>query len=514
MLVQNTFKQGSFYNALYQMIPDNHILKKINSAISLSFINKLLADRYCKNFGRPAKEPEMMLRIQILKYLYSLSDEQLIQDLSVNLAYKWFVGLNPEDPLPETSLLTKFRTQRLQDISMDDINTEVVRQCVEKGIIKSNNGIVIDTTHIEANTNKKVPERIMKQLAKNIFKAMDQEEYEIPDYKQIEDHVEAKQVMKDYLEDLIEQVDKESSEEVSQAVQEAQEILESDLFIEQKGIRSLVDKDARVGHKSKTQNFYGYKAEICQTTDGSLITSVTVEPGSYVDGSNFKEHLEETVKCGLTVTGVYGDKAYFRSDILKLIKEKGASAYIPVSASAYKIDEELFRYNKDSDQWFCIMGNETVKMIPKTRKRNGKTEKLLNYSFEREKCRNCPRRAECIGKSTRIARLLSISINTPELYEYSQRAKTPEFQKEYRKRAKIEPKNAELKRFHGLDRAKGYGLRSIFTQAKLTALAVNLKRIAKLVSASKELNAYFLRCSRCWLLIIGPAWIGSDVQAA
>jgi hypothetical protein len=287
-----------------------------------------------------------------------------------------------------------------------------------------------------------------------------------------------------------------------------------DLFIEQKGIRSLVDKDARVGHKSKTQNFYGYKAEICQTTDGSLITSVTVEPGSYVDGSNFKEHLEETVKCGLTVTGVYGDKAYFRSDILKLIKEKGASAYIPVSASAYKIDEELFRYNKDSDQWFCIMGNETVKMIPKTRKRNGKTEKLLNYSFEREKCRNCPRRAECIGKSTRIARLLSISINTPELYEYSQRAKTPEFQKEYRKRAKIEPKNAELKRFHGLDRAKGYGLRSIFTQAKLTALAVNLKRIAKLVSASKELNAYFLRCSRCWLLIIGPAWIGSDVQAA
>lgn len=67
----------------------------------------------------------------------------------------------------------------------------------------------------------------MKQLAKNIFKAMIQEEYEIPDYTQIGDHAAAKQVMKDYLEDLIEQVDKESSEEVSQAVQEAQEILES-----------------------------------------------------------------------------------------------------------------------------------------------------------------------------------------------------------------------------------------------------------------------------------------------
>ncbi|MGI6468278.1 MAG: transposase, partial [Syntrophomonadaceae bacterium] len=166
MLVENTFKQSSFYYALYQMIPDNHILKQINAAIDLSFVNELLADRYCRHFGRPAKEPEMMLRIQILKYLYNLSDEQLMQDLSVNLAYKWFIGLNPEDPLPETSLLTKFRTQRLRDISMDAIIAEIVRQCVDRGIIKSSTGIVIDTTHIEANTTKKVPERIMKQLAK------------------------------------------------------------------------------------------------------------------------------------------------------------------------------------------------------------------------------------------------------------------------------------------------------------------------------------------------------------
>ncbi len=514
MLVENTFKQSSFYYALYQMIPDDHILKRINAAISLSFVNELLADRYCRHFGRPAKEPEMMLRIQILKYLYNLSDEQLIQDLSVNLAYKWFIGLNPEDPLPETSLLTKFRTQRLKDISMDTIITEIVRQCVERGIIKSSNGVVIDTTHIEANTSKKVPERVMKHLARNIFKALGQQEPEIPDYTQIEDHVKAKQVMKDYLEELIEQVSDDTSEEVLHAVEEAQEILASDLFIEQKGIRSLVDKDARVGYKSKTQSFYGYKAELCQTTDGGLITSMIVEPGNYVDGFHFKDHLNEFLRSGLTVTGVYGDKAYFRADILNLIKENGASAYIPVSASAYKIDEELFSYNKDSDQWFCVMGNETVKVKSKTRERNGKKQKLLDYSFERERCRNCPRRTECIGKSKKIARILSISINTPELYEYSQRAKTKEFLDEYRKRAKIEPKNAELKRIHGLDRAKGYGLRSIRIQAKLTALAVNLKRIAKLVSASQSLNITFAQLMQRRLLINRKGWFKKYSVAA
>ncbi len=184
-----------------------------------------------------------------------------------------------------------------------------------------------------------------------------------------------------------------------------------------------------------------------------------------------------------------------------MIKAKEAQAYIPVSASAYKIDEELYSYNKDSDQWFCVMGNETVSAKTQTRKSRGKEIKLLEYRFERELCRNCQRRPECTGKSQRIAKLLRIGVNTPELYEYSQRAKTPEFLEEYRRRAKVEPKNAELKRFHGLNRAKGYGLKSVRIQAKLTALVVNLKRIARMVSASKCLYALVFKLLYCKLLI-------------
>lgn len=89
----------------------------------------------------------------------------------------------------------------------------------------------------------------MKQLAINIFKAEEIEEYSIPDYKSIEDHNEAKQVMKDFLVETIENATEKSQVQV----EEAKEILESPLFIEQKGIRSLVDKEARVGVKSKKQ---------------------------------------------------------------------------------------------------------------------------------------------------------------------------------------------------------------------------------------------------------------------
>ena len=99
-------RQISFYSVLYHNIPENHILKLINSAISLKFVNNALKDSYCSNFGRPAKEPEMMVRILIIKHLYDLSDEAVINELLINLAFMWFIGINPEDKdeIPHSSL--------------------------------------------------------------------------------------------------------------------------------------------------------------------------------------------------------------------------------------------------------------------------------------------------------------------------------------------------------------------------------------------------------------------------
>lgn len=144
----------------YDKIPNNHILKLIAQAVDFSFINKLLENSYSKTLGRPAKEPEMMAKLLILQYLYNLSDVKVIEEASLNLAYLWFLGINPEEDLPDASLLAKFRTQRLQETSVDDVIQEVIRQCIEKGIIKGT-GMSIDAIHVSADTVKKVPERII-----------------------------------------------------------------------------------------------------------------------------------------------------------------------------------------------------------------------------------------------------------------------------------------------------------------------------------------------------------------
>jgi transposase len=482
-------KQLSLFALLYEKIPKDHVLKRINDAVDFSFINELLEGSYCKYYGRPAKEPEMMAKLLILQYLYNHSDVNVIKETQINLAYMWFIGINPEDDLPDPSLLAKFRTQRLQDTTLDDIIEEIVKQCVDKGIIKGT-GISFDSTHTEANTGKLVPERVMKHLAKKILKNVEEEtgiipaiiNKDIPNYKEIEDPKQAKETMKNYLEKLIDDteavVENTDNVKTQKALDQAKNILSDPKFIEQKGVRSLVDEDARVGHKTKTSSFFGYKTEFAMLTEERIITAVTVGNGAYVDGTEFKKLYNRTKACGIGIKDAYGDKAYFRKLILDILKEDNTNAYIPVSESAYKIDESKYSYNKDSDQWFCEEGNYTVKK----KKTNRKDRNSVKYYFNKEGCRNCPKRQECI-KGKMIAKIMEISVNTPELYEHSQWAKTDEFKKKYKKRASHEWKNGEMKRFHGLNRARGYGLKGMQTQAKLTALAVNLKRIANMVSS-------------------------------
>jgi transposase len=489
-MLRKRHRQPSFYSSLYDKIPSDHLLRRIDDAVDFSFANEILRESYSAHFGRPAKEPEMMLKLLLLQNLYNLSDVRVIEEASLNLAFMWFLGLNPEDELPDASLLAKFRTQRLKGQDLDEMLTCTVRQCVKRGIIKDIDAGV-DTTHIGANTKKKTPERVMKHLAKKILAALkednegvlpDRIDENIPDYKTIDDYKKAKEVMRTYLKDLMDGAEPFAKEHTIKALAEAGEILDDEKFMSQKGIRSLVDKDARVGAKSKTDSFFGYKAEIAMELDERIITAVDVHSGEYADGTAFGGLMDKTLRSGVKVTSLMGDKAYFRRDILDRALEMKAETFIPISACAYRVDEEMFFYNKDSDQWFCVMGNATVSLRRKKRMKNNKEYEVLIYRFSKEQCAQCAKRTECMGKSTRATRELRVSASTARFYEESQRQKDPAFFKGYRKRAALEWKNAEMKCHHGMARAKGYGLRSVSVQVKLTALAVNCKRMGAIVA--------------------------------
>ena len=98
------------YQGLYDaIIPKDHILRRLKENIDFSFVNPMLKKQYCEHFGRPAKEPEMIFKLLFLKKLYDLSDERVISSSQTDMAYKYFLGLAPEDKMIDPSLLTKFR---------------------------------------------------------------------------------------------------------------------------------------------------------------------------------------------------------------------------------------------------------------------------------------------------------------------------------------------------------------------------------------------------------------------
>lgn len=486
-------KQTSFHTSLYDKIPKNHILKIIDETVDFTFINDMLQDSYCKDYGRPAIEPILMCKLLFLQSIYNLSERQLIEGASLNLAYLNFLHLNPEDELPDRSLLSKFRCYRIDEVTLDEIIIEIVRQCVEKKIINSGS-VSIDSTHIHANTFNNTAERLMKKIARNVIKTHQKTDeeftstYEEPNLEDIKDHQVAKQEMVDYVTNVISEVElvagKEISKETKEAIKQGQEIMEDPKFLAHKGARSLIDTDARVGHKSKTDRFFGYKTEFIMTTEEHIITAVCTENGAYTDGNNINKLLDTTMEGNIKLTEFYGDKAYFRQPILDAVEAQKALAFIPVHLGMYKMDETKFSYNKDSDEWSCHMGNTSEKRKyyrVKDKKTKDGYQEGYRYYFLKDQCEHCPHREDCVSKNTK-RKILNIGMNTNRFYELSQAQKDEEWKEKYKKRSSIECKNAEMKRFHGLDRANGYGLISVSKQSKLTAIAVNLMAIARLVA--------------------------------
>jgi len=75
MLKQRQLTFSLEHGSLYELIPKDHLLKRISAVVD--FANEKFADSYCRYYGRPAKEPELMLKLLFVQYLYGLSGQQV-----------------------------------------------------------------------------------------------------------------------------------------------------------------------------------------------------------------------------------------------------------------------------------------------------------------------------------------------------------------------------------------------------------------------------------------------------
>ena len=90
--------------SLDQLVPEDHILRKIDRYIDFTFIYDLVEDKYSTETGRPSIDPVVLIKIAIIQFMFGIkSMRQTIKEIEVNVAYRWFLGLDFYDKVPHFS---------------------------------------------------------------------------------------------------------------------------------------------------------------------------------------------------------------------------------------------------------------------------------------------------------------------------------------------------------------------------------------------------------------------------
>jgi IS5 family transposase len=283
-----------------------------------------------------------------------------------------------------------------------------------------------------------------------------------------------------YVNDLINVLEKGISEDdhkkLRNRYKQVKDLLEK---TKTKVIQSASDEDAKIGHKSETDSFFGYKTHIA-ITEERLITAIEVTDGAASDGKQLGKLIEKSQNAGVEVTEVIGDTAYSGKDNLEYSEDiKIISKLHPVISNGNRKKETGFEFNKDADMMVCKGGYLAVKKEIVKAKKGSNNNKCLKYHFDVSKCKNCSFKRGCYKKNAK-SKTYSVTILSDTHEKQKQFQETDYFKERARQRYMIEAKNAELKQSHGLDKCNYLGLYGMKIQSYFTAFASNIKRILKL----------------------------------
>src|SRR3979490_1946834 len=144
-----------FYEfCLGDAVPEDHLVRKIDAALDLSWLRSELASHYSA-MGRPSIDPELMIRMLVVGHVFGVRSERLIcREVQVNLAYRWFCKLGIEDAIPDHSAFSRARNERFREGEVfRRIFERVVEACIAAGLV-GGEGFAVDASLIQADANK------------------------------------------------------------------------------------------------------------------------------------------------------------------------------------------------------------------------------------------------------------------------------------------------------------------------------------------------------------------------
>lgn len=404
------------YFNVEELIPEDHLLRRIDAVLDLSWVREELAGCYAAG-GRPSWDPEVIVRMMLLGYLYGLSEARLVDEVRMHMGYRWFCLLQPSDKVPDRTTLVKLRNERWKQEIWERILERTVEQCVEAGLV-SGRHVSLDGTKIRANASIGSLEPIEPPAS-----------------------------LKDHLRERCGWDEVESSESEGRAEGEEPGKGDDDeprpggtpdfrgKKLDNRGMRSWTDPDARLYRKGDGVGAeLAYLGHFAADTKSRVILAAEATRAHTSAEWEAGERLIELAnqRVGGRVEVVTADKGYGVRRFLGVLRRAGIRPHIAVQGKRVK---------------------------RRVRRPRVLCRRVVPLGAGREAIERI--RAE-EGRNQAIDEMGTVG------YQVSRRLRT-----------RIEHLFAEAKTVHGMARARSRGLAKVDAQVKLTAAVMNLKRLAQ-----------------------------------
>ena len=428
-----------YYFRLEDHVPETHLLRLIEKHISFAFVREKLKDSYSET-GRPSIDPELLLRILLIGYLYGVTSERkLVEELRMHLAWRWFTGLGFDQEIPHHSTFSKNRHGRFQESKLfEELFEQIVRQCVEVGLVQGKH-LAVDGSFVEANAAKQ--SRIPRE--------------------QLADVAQVNHTVRQYVQEL------EQQNPVEEPVHEQDQV-------------STTDPDSSYATKGGTPARLGYYDNYLVDNHSCVIVGVQATAARM---------SQETVAAQDMLTrftqwqrrepeSVAADTTYGNGVFLQWLADRSITPYMRTRDSIHRKNSpfygpERFKYQPESNSYRCPAGEQLNYVGLNVRNR------AHAYIGSGKRCGACSQKAQCTSGRYKY---LAIHMDETARQRARELVNTPEFAKAQRERKKVEALFAELKNQIGLRRLRLRRLKFVREQFFLAAVAQNIKRLVRFLS--------------------------------
>jgi transposase len=425
---------------LSDFIPEDHILVRANKAVDLSWVDDLVSDTYNHGQGRPCIEPERALRLMLCGFLHGITeDRKLMREAQVNIAYRWFCGYELDESLPDHSSFTIIR-QRWGAERFRKIFERLVKQCVSAGIV-GGEALHFDGSLIRADVSWE------SLVATYVEKTL--EENPAPEGSPTT------------------QADSDSTEQMKAAKPKGK-------------IKkvSRTDPDASMATSSKKMRLEPtYKQHTCVDDKAGVIVDVEVTTGEISENHKLISQIDRvTQTLGKKPELVTADKGYASGSNYEALENRGITAVIPPQKERRPVGNMplcRFSYDAEHDVVRCPGGRILT--------RRNRNEHGWFYRCATTDCRDCPLKSGCVPENGTSRSIIIVDGYCSLLRARREKRRGWDDEKlrlYNRHRNLVEGAHGEQKTQHGLRRATRRGLWNVQIQSYLSAMAVDLKRLA------------------------------------